>query len=101
MKNGKSVPMAKKSYAPLWVNTTAGVGAMAARSLTGTAPQIPPANSPEPMWRSHISELTALMGKKAYELLAAHCQQRAEIRGAAKAANIELPLHPASTKAGW
>ena len=31
-------------------------------------------NSPEPMWRSHISELTALMGKKAYELLAAHCE---------------------------
>ena len=58
-------------------------------------------NSPEPMWRSHISELTALMGKKAYALLAAHCQQRAEIRGAAKAANIELPLHPASAKAGW
>ena len=58
-------------------------------------------NSPEPMWRSHISELTALMGKESYELLAAHCEERARLRDAAKSANIDLPLHPASKKAGW
>jgi len=53
------------------------------------------------MWRSHISELTALMGKESYELLAAHCEERARLRDAAKSANIDLPLHPASKKAGW
>ena len=53
----------------------------------------------EPVWQSNQAELTALMGEECYQILAEHCQARAE----ASRAVGELPglfaRHPATLKA--
>lgn len=53
---------------------------------------------PDPLWRSQEAELRALIGDKAYELLAEHCRERETVRAAAARAGVRglLPLHPAT-----
>lgn len=53
-------------------------------------------SNPEPIWRSHKTELVALMGEKCYDILARHCAAREK----ATLAGVELTRHPASVKAG-
>lgn len=56
----------------------------------------------EPMWRTHRSELVALIGEASYEVLAAHCRAR-EAAGAARAFGPSgyplLAIHPATRAA--
>ncbi|WP_022863592.1 hypothetical protein [Corynebacterium massiliense] len=49
-------------------------------------------SNPDPLWRSHKSELTAVMGKECYDILAGHCAARE----AAAAAGVSFPTHPAT-----
>lgn len=52
-------------------------------------------SNPEPVWRSHATELIAVMGKECYDILASHCAAREKV----KKNGVQFPTHPATAEA--
>ncbi len=51
------------------------------------------------MWRTGREELTELIGEEAYEVLAAHCEQREKLAKVSPSGLPLLTIHPATAEA--